>query len=98
MLMRKLLFAGLAAAALVSGGAVVATDAQAQTVVVERYGHWDPTWGHMPPPPMHRWHRWRGEHRAEWYGHVHNCMVRYSTYDARRDMYREGRRWVSCTD
>ena len=72
--------------------------AQAQTVVVERYGHWDPTWGHPPPPPMARWHHWRGEHRARWYGHVHDCQVRFTTYDPRRDMYREGRRWVPCRD
>jgi len=25
-------------------------------------------------------------------------MVRYHGYDARRDMYREGHRWVSCRD
>lgn len=95
--MRKLLFAGLAAATLVTG-ATVTTTATAQTVVVERYGHWDPAWGASPPPPMHRWHNWRGDRERMWYGHVHNCMVRYHGYDARRDMYREGRRWVRCSD
>ena len=91
--MRKLLFAGLAAATLIGAAGASA----AQPVVVERYGHWDRGWGDPPPPPMHSWHRWRG-HEARWYGHVHNCMVRYSTYDARRDMYRHGRRWVRCVD
>lgn len=91
--MRKLLFAGLAAAMLLGGAGA----SSAQTVVVERYGHWDPEWGAVPPAPMHRWHRWRG-HEHEWYGHVHDCMVRYHGYDARRDMYREGRRWVLCRD
>lgn len=52
--MRKLLFATLAAAALMGAAAGSAT---AQPVVVERYGHWDPAWGAAPPPPMHRWHR-----------------------------------------
>ena len=94
--MRKLMFAGLAAATLM-GAAGAASVSSAQPVVVERYGHWDNTWGHAPPPPLHKWHRWRG-HEADWYGHVHNCMVRYHGYDARRDMYREGRRWVACTD
>jgi opacity protein-like surface antigen len=91
--MRKLLFATLAAAALMGAAAGSAT---AQPVVVERYGHWDPAWGAAPPPPMHRWHRWRG-HEAEWYGHVHTCMV-HKGYDPHRDMYREGHRWVSCAD
>jgi hypothetical protein len=97
--MRKLLFAGLAAAVAVTGGAAsFATTADAQTVVVqERYGHWDPTWGAAPPPPMARWHRWH-EHQAEWYPHVHNCMVKYHGYDPRRDMYYEGHRWVPCRD
>jgi len=97
--MRKLFFAGLAAATAVTGAAAsFATVAQAQQVVVEeRYGHWDPAWGVAPPPPMHRWHRWH-RHEGEWYGHVHNCMVRYGHYDARRDMYMEGHRWVACRD
>jgi len=96
--MRKLMLAGVAAASALAGGvATFATVAQAQPVVVERYGHWDPTWGEAPPPPMHRWHHWRGR-EAEWYGHVHNCMVRYHGYDARRDMYMEGRHWVACRD
>jgi hypothetical protein len=90
--MRKLLFAGLAAASLL--GAASASSAQ---VVVERYGHWDPAWGAAPPAPMHRWHRWRG-HEGEWYGHVHNCMVKFHGYDPRRDAYLEGRRWVPCSD
>ena len=91
--MRKLLFAGLAAATLIgSAGASIA-----QPVVVERYGHWDNAWGAPPPPPMHSWRHWRG-HEDRWYGHVHNCMVRYHGYDPHRDMYREGRRWVRCID
>jgi hypothetical protein len=90
--MRKILFAGLAAVTLL--GAATTSSAQ---VVVERYGHWDSAWGHAPPPPMHKWHRWRG-HEADWNGHVHSCMVKFHTYDARRDMYREGRRWVACPD
>ncbi len=53
--MRKLLFAGLAAATLL--GAASGSSAQ---VVVERYGHWDPAWGAAPPAPMHRWRQWRG--------------------------------------
>jgi hypothetical protein len=90
--MRKLLFAGLAAATLL--GAASAGSAQ---VVVERYGHWDSAWGAAPPAPMHKWARWRG-HEADWNGHVHSCMTRYHGYDARRDMYREGHRWVACAD
>ena len=41
--MRKILFAGLAAATLI-GAAGAST---AQTVVVQRYGHWDNGWGAM---------------------------------------------------
>ena len=99
--MRNLMFAGLAIATLAGSGAtVVATAAAAQPTIVvqERYGHWDPAWGVVPPAPSHRWRHWRGEREHEWYGHVHNCVVRYHTYDARRDMYLEGRRWVSCHD
>jgi len=88
--MKKLISAALAAATLAAAGG-----AGAQTVVVERYGHWDPTWGAMPPAPHARMAYWR-HHRADWYGHVHNCMVRYQRYDARRDMYYEGHRWVAC--
>jgi hypothetical protein len=96
--MRKLLFAGLAAAMAVSGSAV-ATGAGAQTIVVhERYGHWDPAWGVVPPPPLHSWHHWRGERARGWYSHVHNCMVKYKTYDPHRDMYMIERRWVPCND
>lgn len=94
--MRKLLFAGLAAASLM-GGVAVSSAAGAQAIVVEeRYGHWDPAWGAIPPPPMARWHHWRGDHMGRWYGHVHSCMTRYGHYDPRRDMYLEGRRWTSC--
>jgi hypothetical protein len=99
--MRNLMFAGLAIAALAGSGATaVATAAAAQPTIVvqERYGHWDPAWGVVPPAPSHRWRHWRGEREHAWYGHVHNCVVRYHTYDARRDMYLEGRRWVSCHD
>ncbi len=95
--MRNLLTAGLAAASLITGATAFTGVAGAQTVVVERYGHWDPTWGAAPPPPMRRWRHWRG-HEANWYNHVHGCMVRYHGYDARRDMYREGRRWTMCRD
>jgi hypothetical protein len=95
--MRKLLTAGLALAAGVGASSITFEAANAQPVVVERYGHWDDTWGRAPPPPLRRWHNWRG-HETNWYGHVHNCMVRYHGYDARRDMYREGRRWVACRD
>ncbi|RAK60457.1 hypothetical protein DJ021_11895 [Phenylobacterium hankyongense] len=91
--MRKLITAALAAAAF-AGAAGVAT---AQPVVVERYGHWDHAWGVVPPPPPRAMRHWRG-HEAAWYGHVHNCMVRSHYYDPRRDMYREGRRWVPCND
>jgi hypothetical protein len=97
--MRKFMIAGLAAAmAAGTGAAAIATSTSAQPVVVERYGHWDPAWGVVPPAPMHRWRHWRGDREHAWYGHVHNCMTRYSGYDARRDMYLEGRRWVSCRD
>ena len=97
--MRRLMIAGLALASLAgTGAAAVATSSAAQTVVVERYGHWDPTWGEAPPPPMHRWRHWRGEYAHNWYPHVHSCMVKYHTYDPRRDMYLEGRRWVPCHD
>jgi hypothetical protein len=98
--MKKLILASLALATLAAGGAAsVAGSATAQPVVVEeRYGHWDPAWGVTPPPPVRRWRHWRGEHEREWYGHVHNCMVRFNTYDARRDMYLEGHRWVACRD
>jgi hypothetical protein len=94
--MRKLILAGLAAAAMCAGAGA----ANAQTVVVqERWGHWDPTWGRDPGPPPHAmWRHWRG-HEDRWYGHVHTCMVRYhSHYDYRRDMYRVGHRWVRCRD
>jgi opacity protein-like surface antigen len=90
--MRKLLFAALAAATL----AGAAGAASAQPVVVERYGHWDSAWGVAPPPPRAAWRRWRG-HEHEWYGHVHTCMV-HPGYDARRDMWRDGHRWVACVD
>jgi hypothetical protein len=97
--MRKILFAGLAAAALMGGAAVSSTAGAQPTVVVEeRYGRWDPAWGVTPPPPLPAWSYWRGEHEREWYGHVHNCMVRYQRYDPARDMYYEGHRWVSCRD
>jgi hypothetical protein len=89
---RKLMIAGLAVATLI--GAAGASSAQ--VVVIERYGHWDNTWGAAPPPPMHKWQRWQG-HEAEWNGHVHNCMF-HKRYDARRDMYRYGCRWVACVD
>jgi hypothetical protein len=90
--MRRTILAGLTAALL--AGAAGASVAQP----VERWGHWDPTWGAAPPPPSRALMRhWRG-HEAAWYGHVHSCLVRYHTYDARRDMYREGRRWVACRD
>ena len=91
--MKKLISAGLAAAAL----AGAAGSALAQPVVVERYGHWERTWGAEPPGPPARVVYWR-HHRGEWYGHVHNCMVRYHGYDARRDMYMSGHRWVRCHD
>lgn len=86
--MRKLITAGLAVAAL-AGAASVAT---AQPVVVERYGHWDNAWGAAPPPPHRHWHG----RPADWYGHVHTCMTRYTTYDPHRDMYRVHNRWVAC--
>lgn len=93
--MRKLLMAGLAAAMLAGTAGV----ASAQTVVVERWGHWDPTWGVAPPPPPPRVVYWRHhEHDRDWYGHVHHCMVTYHRYDPRRDMYYEGSRWVPCRD
>jgi hypothetical protein len=92
--MRKMMTASLAALMLAGAGM-----ASAQTVVVhERWGHWDPTWGADPGPPPHRyWRHWRG-HEADWYGHVHNCMVKFQRYDPRRDMYYEGHRWVPCRD
>ncbi len=91
--MRKIITAALAAASLIG----TAGAASGQTVVVERYGRWEPAWGVAPPAPNHRWRHWRG-HEANWYGHVHNCMTRYTTYDARRDMYRVHKRWVACRD
>ena len=91
--MRKVITAGLAAVAL----AGAAGAANGQTVVVERYGHWDPAWGAVPPPPRAAWRHWRG-HEANWYGHVHQCMVKYRYYDPARDMYRVGKRWVACHD
>ena len=91
--MRKLLMAGVAAALLAgSAGA-----AGAQTVVVERWGHWEPTWGVQPPPPPRRVGYWR-HHERDWYGHVRHCSVTYHRYDPRRDMYYEGRRWIPCRD
>lgn len=95
--MRKLLTAGLAAALIAGAAGVAGATAAQTTVVVERYGHWEPAWGAAPPAPLHRWRHWRG-HEHEWYGHVHSCMTRYSTYDAHRDMYRVGHRWVMCHD
>ena len=90
--MRKTILAGLSAALL--AGAAGASFAQP----VERWGHWDPAWGALPPAPAHAQMRhWRGR-EAGWYGHVHSCMSRYHTYDPRRDMYREGHRWVACRD
>lgn len=91
--MRKLLMAGVAAALLAgSAGA-----AGAQTVVVERWGHWEPAWGAQPPPPPRRVGYWR-HHERDWYGHVRHCSVTYHRYDPRRDMYYEGRRWIPCRD
>ena len=86
--MRRVILAGLALASLVGAGSAVAQ---------ERWGHWDPTWGPDPgPPPGAVAHHWR--HREnQWYAHVHQCMGR-SHYDAHRDMYRVGHRWVSCRD
>jgi len=91
--MRKLILAGLAAASLMGGAGAAA----GQTVVVERWGHWDPTWGADPgPPPRAAWRHWR--HRENrWYQHVHSCMV-HERYDPRRDRYWEHRRWVTCRD
>ena len=90
--MRKLIIAGLAAASVIGGAGA----ALGQPVVVERWGHWDPAWGADPGPPPHAmWRRWHHRENA-WYGHVHNCMVRYQRYDWRRDMYYEGHRWVRC--
>ena len=93
--MRKLMIASLAAA--LCGGA--ALQGAAQTVAVqERWGHWDPVWGHDPgPPPRAMLRHWHGRENA-WYGHVHNCMVRYKGYDSHRDMYRVGHRWMACRD
>ncbi|MDB5441886.1 MAG: hypothetical protein JWP86_1155 [Phenylobacterium sp.] len=90
--MRKLIIAGLAAASLL-GGAGVAVGQP----VVERWGHWDPTWGADPgPPPRALARHWR--HRENhWYEHVHNCMGR-ERYNPHRDMYWEHRRWVPCRD
>jgi hypothetical protein len=92
--MRKLILAGLAAASLVAG----AGTAFGQTVVVERWGHWDPAWGAEPgPPPRVIARHWR--HREHmWYAHVHRCMV-HEGYDWHRDRYRdEHHRWVVCHD
>jgi hypothetical protein len=91
--MRKLIVAGLAAASLMGG----AGSALGQPVVVERWGHWDPTWGADPgPPPRAIARHWRN-HEGRWYQHVHSCMVR-EHYDPRRDAYRVGHRWVVCRD
>jgi hypothetical protein len=91
--MRKLILAGLTAA-LLAGASGAAAIAQP----VERWGHWDPAWGAAPPPPSRAlMRRWRGRETG-WYDHVHGCMARYHAYDPRRDMYREGRRWVACRD
>ena len=92
--MRKLITAAILAASL--AGVAGAASAQG-VVVVERYGHWDPAWGSAPPAPHAGWRRWRG-HETGWYNHVHSCSVRYRFYDARRDMYRTGHRWVACRD
>lgn len=91
--MRRMLMAGLAAAMLAGSAGV----AGAQTVVVERWGHWDPAWGADPgPPPRVVARHWR--HRENhWYEHVHRCMV-HERYNPRRDMYFEHRRWVTCRD
>ena len=91
--MRKLLITALAAATL--AGAAGAADAQ--TVVVERYGPWDSGWGPPPPPPRASWRHWRG-HERNWHSHVHQCMIRFKTYDPYRDMYRIHKRWVACRD
>lgn len=94
--MRKIMTAALVGAAL--AGAAGAAIAQPAVVVEERWGHWDPAWGVAPPAPPRVWnHYWR-HHEDRWYGHVHNCMVRFTTYDPRRDMYRVHRRWVRCRD
>jgi hypothetical protein len=88
--MRRLITVGLAAASLVGA----ASAASAQTVVVERYGHWEPAWGSMPPPPP-RVAYWRHRDR-DWYGHVRMCSDRHHGYNPHRDMYRVGHRWVRC--
>jgi hypothetical protein len=91
--MRTLLIAAMTAA--MAAGAVGAASAQPPP---ERWGHWDPTWGHDPGPPPHAmWRHWRG-HEANWYGHVHTCMTAHTRYDYRRDMYFEHHRWVRCVD
>jgi hypothetical protein len=91
--MRKLILAGLAAASLVGAAGAAA----AQTVVVERYGHWDPAWGAEPGPPPHAMARhWR--HREHmWYEHVHRCMAR-ERYDWHHDRYWDHGRWHACAD
>jgi hypothetical protein len=61
----------------------------------QRYGHWDPVWGDLPPPPPRTVTYWRTNQR-NWYPHVRNCMVRYKSYDPRRDEYRVGNRRVRC--
>jgi hypothetical protein len=91
--MRKLIIAGLAAASLIGGaGAAVG-----QPVVVERWGHWDPTWGAEPgPPPRALARHWR--HRENhWYEHVHTCMNR-ERYDWHRDRYWDNGHWSACND
>jgi hypothetical protein len=93
--MRKFMIAGLAAAALASG---VGT-AVAQPVDPGRYGQWDDNWGAQPPPPPAKMRYWRDHEREQnWYNHVHSCTTRFHNYDARRDKYREGRRWIVCRD
>ena len=92
--MRKLLFAGLAAATLL--GAAGASSAQ--TVVVERYGHWDPAWGAVPPAPLHRWHHWR-EHEGD--SGTATCTTAWSAFTATIRAATPTSRaagWVPCRD
>ncbi|MGR4865774.1 BA14K family protein [Caulobacter sp. LARHSG274] len=47
------------------------------------YGHWNPGWGHRPPPPPSHWGR-----PGSWYQHVRACQMRYRSYNPRTDSYR----------
>jgi hypothetical protein len=99
--MKKFVTIGLAvltlASAAASGGAYAQRplgdkDRDGVPNAVDRHDdRWDPAWGRMVAPPRH----WNRSH--QWNHHVGLCREKYPTFDPRRDMYRDHKRWVRCS-